>query len=106
MPNIWIGHGQLIDDPQRRHTPSGKPVTHLRILVGALDSDRADVFDVAVYGDLADNTARYLSKGRWILVEATLRQAATGERGSRIEIVGKGVSFLDVPDAVTVRAEP
>jgi single-strand DNA-binding protein len=106
MPNIWIGHGQLVDDPELRHAPSGKAVTHLRLLVGALDSDRADVLEVVVYGDLANKTATYLSMGRWILVEGTLRQTGTGERGSRIEIVAKGVSFLDAPDGVTVRAEP
>jgi single-stranded DNA-binding protein len=105
MPNIWIGHGQLVDHPERRHTPSGRPVIHLRLLVGALDSDRADVFEVAVYGDLAHTTAAYLSMGRWILVEGTLRQTGTGAGGGRIEIVAKGISFLDAPDGVTVRAD-
>ncbi|HZA76176.1 MAG TPA: single-stranded DNA-binding protein [Acidimicrobiales bacterium] len=106
MPNIWIGHGQLIDDPELRHGLSGKPVTNLRFLVGALDSDRADVFEVVVYGGLAEKTATYLAKRRWILVEATRRQPATGGSGSPIEIVAKGVSFLDAPDAATEKAKP
>ncbi len=103
MPYVWVGHGQLIDDPELRHAPSGTPVTHLRLLVGALDSDRADVFELVVYGGLAEKTAIYLIKGRWILVEATLRQSATG--GSPIEIVATGVSFLDAPDAETEKAD-
>jgi single-stranded DNA-binding protein len=106
MPNIWIGHGQLVDDPELRQAPSGTAVTHLRVLVGALDADRADVFEVVVYGGLAEKTAMYLTKGRWILVEATLRPSAAGEHGSRIEIVAKGVSFLDTPDAETKKAKP
>jgi single-strand DNA-binding protein len=106
MPNVWIGHGQLIDDPELRHAPSGKAVTHLRLLVGTLDSDRADVFEVAVYGGLAEKMAIYLTKGRWILVEGTLRPSATGEHGSRIEVVAKGVSFLDAPDGETEKARP
>ncbi len=105
MPNTWIGHGQLIDDPGLRQAPSGTPVTHLRLLVGALESDRADVFELVVYGGLAEKTAIYLTKGRWILVEATLRQSATGGSGSPIEIVAKGVSFLDAPDAETDKAD-
>jgi single-stranded DNA-binding protein len=107
MPNIWIGHGRLTDDPELGHAESGKAVTHLRLLVlRAGDPDRADVFEVVVYGGLAAKTAIYLTKGRWILVEATLRQSATDERRSRIEVVAKGTSFLDAPDAETEKAEP
>lgn len=107
MPNIWIGHGRLTDAPELGHTESGKAVTRLRLLVlRAADPDSADVVEVVVYGGLAEKTAVYLTKGRWILVEGTLRQSATDERRSRIEIVAKGVSFLDAPDAATEKAEP
>ena len=107
MPNIWIGHGRLTDDPELGHTESGKAVTHIRVLVlRAGDPDRADVFEVVVYGGLAEKTAIYLTKGRWILVEATLRQSATDERRSRLEIVAKGVSFRDARDAETEKTGP
>jgi single-strand DNA-binding protein len=107
MPNIWIGHGRLADDPELGHTASGKAVTRLRLLVvRAGDPDSADVFEVVVYGGLAEKTAIYLTRGRWILVEGTLRQSAPNERRSLIEIVGMGVSFLDAPDAETDKAEP
>lgn len=107
MPNIWIGHGQLTNDPELGHTESGKAVTHLRLLVvRAGDPHSTDVREVVVYGDLADKTAMYLTKGRWILVQGTLRQIATDEPPSRIEIVGTGVSFLDAPDAETEKVKP
>ena len=77
MPNIWIGHGRLIDDPELGHTQSGKAVTRLRLLVvRAAGPDSADVVEVVVYGGLAERTAIYLAKGRWIRVEGTLRRSA------------------------------
>jgi hypothetical protein len=53
---------------------------------------------------LAEKTAVYLTKGRWILVEGTLRQS--DGRRSRIEIVARSIGFLDAPDAATDKAEP
>jgi single-stranded DNA-binding protein len=107
MPNTCIGHGRLTDDPELGHTHSGKAATHLRLLwLCTGDPDSADVFDVVVYGGLAEKTAIHLTEGRWILIEGTLRQSATDDRCSRLELVATDVSFLDAPDAATDEAEP
>ncbi len=105
MTNIWIGDGRLTKDPELRQSQSGKAVTSMRIAVDRQgDDDEADFFDLVAFGMLAEVTAKYLTKGRHILVEGTLRQQTwtddeTGQRRGRTEIIANRVSFLDGPKA-------
>ena len=104
MSNIWIGDGRLTKDPELRQSQSGKPVSSMRIAVDRQGDDEADFFDLAAFGTLAEVTAKYLTKGRHILVEGTLRQQTwtddeTGQRRGRTEIIANRVTFLDGPKA-------
>jgi single-strand DNA-binding protein len=103
MSNTWIGDGRLTRDPELRHTNSGNEVTAMRLAVDRPgDPDGTDFFDVVAFGTLAANTAKYLAKGRHVLVEGSLRQQTwtdrdSGEKRGRVEIVARRVSFLDGP---------
>jgi single-strand DNA-binding protein len=103
MSNIWIGDGRLTKDPEMRYAQSGKAVTAIRLAVDRSGSDNvADFFDVVAFGNLAEVTAKYLSKGRHVLVEGSLRHqtwtdAESGDRRGRVEIVANRVTFLGGP---------
>jgi single-strand DNA-binding protein len=103
MSNIWIGDGRLTKDPELRYAQSGKAVTALRLAVDRVGVDNTtDFFDVIAFGNLAEISAKYLAKGRHVLVEGALRQqtwtdSQSAERRGRIEIVANRVSFLDGP---------
>jgi single-strand DNA-binding protein len=60
--------------------------------------DRADFFDVAVWGAQAEACGSYLSKGKLTGVDGRLRQdrwEKDGQKRSRIRIVASNVQFLD-----------
>lgn len=77
--------GNLGADPEMRYTPSGKPVTTLRVATNRrwTDSegnphDETAWFRVAVWGRQAETCNQYLSKGRQVLVEGRLNPDQSG----------------------------
>jgi single-strand DNA-binding protein len=108
MFNKVIMVGNLVRDPEQRYTPSGKAVTTLRIAVSnkfkSGDSYKDDVLyiDVIVWGNQAESCAKYLNKGRQVLVEGRLQERsweADGQKRTKVEIVASGVQFLGNKDA-------
>jgi single-strand DNA-binding protein len=103
--------GNLTRDPELRSTPSGTPVCSLRIAVntrrknqqtGEWD-DKANFFDVTVWGAQGENVARYCAKGRPIAVDGRLEyreweDKETGKTRSAVEIVADSVQFLGSRD--------
>jgi single-strand DNA-binding protein len=98
--------GNLTRDPELRSLPSGTSVCKLRIASntrrkGASGEweDKANFFDVTVWGAQGENCSRFLSKGRPVALDGRLEwreweaQDGSGKRQS-VEIIADSVQFL------------
>jgi single-strand DNA-binding protein len=105
--NRVILTGNLTFDPELRSLPSGTSVCRLRVATntrkknGATGEweDKANYFDVTVWGAQGENCARYLSKGRPVAIDGRLewsewQDKETGKNRSKVEIVAETVQFL------------
>lgn len=98
--------GNLTRDPELRNLSSGTSLCSLRVAVNERVkdgngqwSDRANYFDVTVWGKMGENCAQYLAKGSRVGVQGRLRWSewdATDGSGKRqkVEIVAQEVMFL------------
>jgi single-strand DNA-binding protein len=98
--------GNLTRDPELRHTGGGTAVCTLRLAVNTRRKDNAtgewtdkpNYFDVAVFGNQAENCAQYLSKGRPVAVDGRLDwqewEAQDGTKRSKVEVIAETVQFL------------
>jgi single-strand DNA-binding protein len=97
--------GNLTRDPELRGLPSGGSVCSLRVAVNERRkdasgqwSDAPNFFNVTIFGNSADNAARFLSKGRQVAVDGRLRwreyQDREGNKREAIEIVAQEVQFI------------
>jgi single-strand DNA-binding protein len=104
--NSVVITGNLTRDPELRQLPSGMPVCELGIAVNESVKnsqtqqweERANFFDVTVWGAQGENCAKFLSKGRPVAVSGRLRweqwQSPQGENRSKVKIVADKVQFL------------
>jgi single-strand DNA-binding protein len=104
--NRVIVTGNLTRDPELRSLPSGTAVCSLRIAVNTRRkdnstgewTDKANYFDVTVWGAQGENCARYLSKGRPVAVDGRLEwrewEAKEGGKRQSVEIIADSVQFL------------
>jgi single-strand DNA-binding protein len=114
--NTVVITGNLTRDPELRSTPGGTSVTKLRIAVNTRrkDSsgawiDKANFFDVTVWGSQGEACAKYLAKGSPVAIEGRLewREWESQEGGKRqaVEIVAGSVQFLGYKDEASTKAE-
>ena len=96
--------GRLTRDPESRHTSAGVPVTHFTLAIDRQfkkkDGEKeADFIDIVTWRVLAENCAKYLTKGRMALVEGRLQirayEAKDGTKRKAAEVVADNVKFLD-----------
>jgi single-strand DNA-binding protein len=105
--NRVILTGNLTFDPELRSLPSGTSVCKLRVAVntrrknGATGEwdDKANYFDVTVWGAQGENCARYLAKGRPVAIDGRLewsewQDKESGKNRSKVEVVADTVQFL------------
>lgn len=103
--NVVVITGNLTRDPELRATPAGTSVAKLRVAVNGRRKnasgewvDKANYFDVIVWGARGESCAEYLAKGRPVAVEGRLefREWETEGGGKRqaVEIVANSVQFL------------
>jgi single-strand DNA-binding protein len=105
--NRVILTGNLTFDPELRSLPSGTSVCKLRVATNTRRKnnatgeweDKANYFDVTVWGAQGENCARYLSKGRPVAIDGRLewsewQDKETGKNRSKVEIVADTVQFL------------
>lgn len=100
--------GRLTRDPELRALPSGRSVCSLRIACnsarrdaeGAL-AERANYFDVSVYGGPGESVSRYMRRGSRIGVDGRLDwrewETADQERRQSVSVIADTVQFLDGP---------
>jgi single-strand DNA-binding protein len=104
--NRVVLSGNLTADPDERALPSGTSVTRLRLAVNTRRKngstgeweEKANYFNVTVWGAQGANCARYLSKGRPVAIDGRLewREYTTqdGQRREAVEVIGDTVQFL------------
>ena len=110
--------GRLTRDPELRSTPSGQAVCSFGLATsrkfrgqdGALREDTAFV-DITCWSKLAENTARYLKKGRLVYVGGRLRfeswqDRQSGQKRSRLTVVAENVQFLEWGDSQPGQNQP
>lgn len=99
--NTVVVSGNLTRDPEHRALPNGTPVCELGLAVNDRikdDSgnwtDRANFFDVTVWGGMGDWAHRNLRKGAGVTIEGRLRYEAwekDGQKRSKVKIVANSI---------------
>lgn len=105
MLNKIFLQGRLVADPEMRHTPSGVPVTSIRLAVDRDFKDKetgekkADFINVVAWRATAEFVSRYFSKGRMAVVEGRLQirdyTDRDGNKRTAAEVVADNVYFGD-----------
>ncbi|MDD3374501.1 MAG: single-stranded DNA-binding protein [Candidatus Omnitrophica bacterium] len=95
--------GNLTRDPELKYIPSGKAVCSISIANNRFYSKgdekvkETSFFDVEVWGAVAENCAKYLTKGSGIIVEGRLKQdrwEKDGKTQSRVRIAANSIHFM------------
>ena len=98
--------GNLGADPELRYTPSGNPVTNFRIATNRSYTDnstgekveKAEWFDVTVWGRQAETVNQYLAKGSLVYVEGRFESSdyvgADGQNRRSYSVIANTVQFL------------
>jgi single-strand DNA-binding protein len=106
--NRVIISGNLTKDPELRTLPSGFSICSMRLATntrkkdGATGewSDKANFFDVTVFGKQGENCAQYLAKGRGVIVDGRLEWREwekDGQKRQAVEIIADTVEFKGGP---------
>lgn len=101
--------GNLGSDPEKRVTPSGQVVTNFNIATterwndkSGQKQERTEWHRIVVWGASAENCAQYLSKGRPVYIEGSLRTRQwddkEGHKRSTTEVIAQRVQFLGSPN--------
>lgn len=97
--------GNLGADPEKRVTGSGNAVCNLRIATTEVWKDKAgqkqertEWHRIVVFGQQAENCAKYLSKGRPVYIEGAIQtrkwEDQQGQTRYTTEIIAQRVQFL------------
>lgn len=94
--------GRLSRDPELRHTTSGTAVCQISVAISrpvAQGSEPVtDFINVTVWNKLAENIAKYLSKGRQVAVEGRIQtrnyENNEGKKVYVTEVIASNVEFL------------
>jgi single-strand DNA-binding protein len=103
--------GNLTRDPELRYTPKGTAIAKFGLAVNRVWTNEAGekkeevtFVDIDVFGRTAENVAQYMRKGSPLLVEGRLRldqwdDKQTGQKRSKLGVVGETIQFLGSPRA-------
>ena len=98
--------GNVTRDPEIRYTPKGTACTELGIAVNrrytAENGEKREettFIDVTLWGKTAELAEQYLKKGRPVYIEGRLQldtwdDKKTGEKRSKLKVVGEEMQFL------------
>jgi single-strand DNA-binding protein len=103
--NKVILMGNLTRDPELRVTPKGTAVCQIGLAVNQSYKDKdgnlkeeTTFIDIDVFGRQAEVIAKYMSKGRPILVEGRLKldswESKEGEKRSKLKVVLENFQFV------------
>lgn len=103
--------GNLTRDPDIRYTPKGSAVADISLALNRTYTNDAgekmeDVVyvDVVLWAKLAELAGQYLHKGKAVFIEGRLQldsweDKATGQKRTRLRVVGENMQFLGGKDA-------
>ena len=103
--------GNLTRDPELRYTPKGTAIAKFGLAVNRAwtsesgeKKEEVTFVDIDVFGRTAENVAQYMRKGSPMLVEGRLRldqwdDKQTGQKRSKLGVVGEIIQFLGSPRA-------
>ena len=95
--------GRLVRDADLRYTTSGKAVSKFAIAVnekrkiGDKWEDKADFFEVVVWGQLGESLNQYLTKGKQIAIIGKLTQERweqDGQNRSKVTVTAYTIQLL------------
>ena len=97
--NKIILTGRLTVDPVTKTTSEGKTVCNFSIAVDRRrEKDKADFFQINVWGALGENCAKYLVKGKLVGVVGSIGQSVytnrNGEAKASMNVLAEEVEFL------------
>lgn len=101
--NRVILTGNLTRDPELRTLPSGASICDITIAVNESTkvngewTKRANFFNISAFGKTAENSARYLSKGRQVAVEGRLRFDSwekDGQKRTAVKVLADNIQFI------------
>ena len=102
--------GNLTRDPEIRYTPKGTAIAELGLAVNrnyttesGEKREEVTFVDVELWGRQAEVAAEYLKKGRPVFIEGRLKldtweDKQTGQKKSKLRVVGEGMQFLGSRD--------
>ncbi len=86
--------GRLTRDPEVRHTAGGMPIVNLGLAVNGRQKDasgqwgeKANFFDVKLFGDRYERLAQHLEKGRRVGVQGRLEWSSWESDGQRLSLI-------------------
>ncbi|MEK9174693.1 MAG: single-stranded DNA-binding protein [Patescibacteria group bacterium] len=96
--------GNLTRDPEVRALPSGQNVVNFAVATNRIWNDKngqrqedTQFHNIVVFGRMADTCAKYLNKGKMVLVEGRIQtrswDAQDGTKKYRTEIVAEGIQL-------------
>lgn len=90
--------GNLVRDPELRHTQQGKAVANFTVAINEYN-DHVEFVDCVAWENLAQNLSTYCTKGSKVAVEGRIRkrqyQAKDGSNRYTTEIVANNIEFLN-----------
>lgn len=100
MLNKFICIGRLTRDPEANQTTSGVAVTKFTLAVNrSYNKDETDFINIVTWRKLAENCAKYISKGSLVAVEGSIRtgkyQNKEGHTVYTTDVHADTVQFLD-----------
>lgn len=98
--------GNLTRDPELKRVKSGQAVTELGLALNRAwtnesgeRQEETTFVDVTVWGKTAENAAKFLKKGRSVLVEGRLQldtwmDSNSGQNRSKLRVVAESLQFM------------
>lgn len=90
--------GNLTRDPELTETPNGNKVAKFALAVKRPRSEETDFFNIVVWRGLAENCAKYLTKGNKIALEGYAQtrnyEDNDGVKRNVTEIIADNIEFL------------
>lgn len=106
--NSVVISGNLTRDPELKTTSNGTPVCELRVATNTRRrnaagewEDKPNFFNVTVWGGQGENAAKFLSKGRPVMIQGRLEwdewDGPDGQKRQAVRIVADFVKFVGGP---------
>ena len=99
--NTVVLAGRSTKDVELKTTTGGTNLATISLAVNHLD-DLTSYFDVVCFGKTAENVAKYVQKGRQVIVSGRLQrrkwQTKEGENRYSVEVIANQVQFVGSAD--------